>query len=76
MKTISEMTPCELAQLIHQQRILIRNLGKLMRVSDRQDVHRASGQAICEKCGLELYEHPLIPEASAVMGCNGELYHL
>jgi hypothetical protein len=39
-------------------------------------VNRASGNAVCEICGLEYYDHPHDDELSAVVTCDGRLLHL
>lgn len=41
------------------------------------DIERASGDAICEECGLELRDHPHCHAVdSIVIACNGQQYKL
>lgn len=78
MKPINEMTPDELMLTIRQLRRMTRNIARLHRATDRalQGFVRASGQAVCERCGLELRDHPGLEEFHLTLGCDGTLYHL
>ena len=39
------------------------------------EIQRASGEAICEKCGLNYYQHPRILGALYLtLGCNNEIF--
>ena len=65
-----------LAQKCRLQRIMIRNLGRLIVLRD--DWRRASGLSICAKCGLEYYEHPTVkdPVGTVVVTCDGRQWKL
>ena len=59
---------------------MAQNMATLLpTLPDAEDgLKRASGQAVCDKCGLMLSDHPMVGpnEARMTVGCDGNLYHL
>lgn len=53
----------------------VRNLGKLLPPSafDADDFAHASGQAVCDRCGLELFDHPTVDDGTLHIRCDGKL---
>jgi hypothetical protein len=77
MKPIPEMSPTELGHAARQLKRMIRNLGKLIPVADRNDFERASGLAICPLCGLEYFDHPPVgADELLYVGCDGKMLKL
>lgn len=64
----------EALKKIKQLRIMVRSLGKLIQASD--DYDRASGDALCQICGLKLYDHPQVCSDTLHVGCDGKQHHL
>lgn len=40
------------------------------------DWRRAGGGVVCDRCGLQYYDHPNVPFAALTILCNGDLVHL
>lgn len=38
-------------------------------------VERASGNAVCDNCGLTYFDHPYDKELKAAVTCDGRLWH-
>ena len=78
MKFISEMSPGELAQTIHQYRRLVRALAGKIKVELDAEFTRASGLAICPECGLDYFQHAQVGPymAPLTMACDGKLLKL
>jgi hypothetical protein len=56
-------------------RLMARNIAKQI-PPDEMGFHRASGDAICDKCGLILFLHPECRDGLLRVGCDGQQYKL
>ena len=53
---------------------MARNMARMIDWPFEDEMERASGQAVCEKCGLDYYDHPM--ENGLVLTCDGRLWKL
>ena len=56
-------------------RKMAQNMSYLITMSPYDNPNRASGQAECELCGLEYYDHPEV-KYTVVRTCDGRLWKL
>lgn len=53
---------------------MARNMAAMIDWPHEDKMERASGQCVCEKCGLDYYDHP--EENGLVLTCDGRLWKL
>ncbi len=62
-------------KLTMQVRVLEERCARLG-LQTNEDVRRASGNTLCETCGLLYRDHPTIPNLAFTVLCEGSLVHL
>lgn len=77
MKPLSEMSPGEMATVIHQLKRMVRMVCGKLRPKKDVEFERASGKAICPDCGLEYFDHPGVGlDLTLHVACDGRLLKL
>ena len=64
----------EASERMRRFRLQARNMASMIDWPFEDKMERASGQCVCEKCGLEYFDHP--EENGLVLTCDGRLWKL
>lgn len=55
-------------------KVMAKNMTMMINWPPRDAMERASGLCLCDKCGLEYFDHP--EKNGLVLTCDGRLLHL